>query len=392
MLLFEEKSSTNFNLSKLSEFVHKEELQKLLNILHTKSEFFVLLSGYAGCGKTTILQKLYQEITSQGKKVIFVSAWMINYNDNKFQTSSLNLEDAIIIVDGIDESPSSNHILTFLKRFKKVYVSVRNPTSHSTVFSHNLTIESNCFTDHIEVNTLSLNSLYKLRFEQYIRELKLYDDKVTVNNLNEQFGNFTSKDVIPDINHFIDNNDLLYDTIVKLGPEGTQGYKLGEGVFLNSPELFMSDKPDMVIPPEIVTDFTSLLSRVAQNPSIIHKCTHREFEELVCELLDKKGYKVNLTQPTRDGGKDIIVVENDLLGAFLIYVECKKFAPNNPVGVSLVRELYGTVSADRATAGLLVTTSYFTEDAIKFKNQVKHQLELMDYVRLISEIQKSFKS
>lgn len=73
---------------------------------------------------------------------------------------------------------------------------------------------------------------------------------------------------------------------------------------------------------------------------------------------------------------------------FLIYVECKQYAPDRPVGVNLVRELYGTISADEATAGLLITSSYFSKDAINFKNKVKHRLNLMDYVQLISEIQK----
>lgn len=66
----------------------------------------------------------------------------------------------------------------------------------------------------------------------------------------------------------------------------------------------------------------------------------------------------------------------------------QKYAPDRPVGVNLVRELYGTISADKATAGLLITTSYFSQDAINFKNQVSHQLSLIDYVKLISEIQK----
>ena len=121
---------------------------------------------------------------------------------------------------------------------------------------------------------------------------------------------------------------------------------------------------------------------------MIRTCSPCEFEEVVCEMLDKKGYKVNLTNQTRDGGKDIIIVENNILGSFLIYVECKHYSPDHPIGVKLVRELYGTISADNATAGLLITSSYFSKDAINFKNTVKNRISLMDYVQLISEIQK----
>jgi hypothetical protein len=50
--------------------------------------------------------------------------------------------------------------------------------------------------------------------------------------------------------------------------------------------------------------------------------------------------------------------------------------------VKLVRELYGTVTADRATAGLLVTTSYFSRQAIEFVENIPHQLSLKDYMDL----------
>jgi restriction system protein len=47
-----------------------------------------------------------------------------------------------------------------------------------------------------------------------------------------------------------------------------------------------------------------------------------------------------------------------------------------------VRELYGTISADRATAGLLVTTSYFSKAATDFVENVRNQLSLKGYLEL----------
>lgn len=131
---------------------------------------------------------------------------------------------------------------------------------------------------------------------------------------------------------------------------------------------------------EVVND--SLIERVNNNPGLIYQMTPRNFEELVAELLEREGFKVNLTKQTRDGGKDIFVAQKNHLGNFLYYVECKQYAPENPVGVNLVRELYGTISADRATAGLLVTSSYFTKDAISFTQNIQHQLSLKGYLDL----------
>ena len=105
----------------------------------------------------------------------------------------------------------------------------------------------------------------------------------------------------------------------------------------------------------------------------------RQFEEVVAELFDKEGYQVTITQATRDGGKDLIILEQKRIGNFIIYVECKNYGTSYPIGVRIVRELYGAVTADRATAGVLVTSSYFSTPAKKFTEKVKSQLSLIDY-------------
>jgi restriction endonuclease Mrr len=117
----------------------------------------------------------------------------------------------------------------------------------------------------------------------------------------------------------------------------------------------------------------------------------RQFEELVAELLSKEGFEVNLTKVTRDGGKDIFIAHNNRIGDFLYYIECKRYGIGNPIGVNLVRELYGTVSHDRATAGMLVTTSYFSPDALDFVRKIKHQISLKDYIMLQDWINSVFK-
>ena len=146
-----------------------------------------------------------------------------------------------------------------------------------------------------------------------------------------------------------------------------------------------------VVPPkEIIRNVTvvdnSLLRKVKENPKILFNFSPREFEEMVCELLDKQGYNVKLTKQTRDGGKDIIVVKKSILGEFCIYVECKRYDTSRPISVSLVRELYGTIMGDNVTAGMIVTTSYFTKDAKEYTEQIKHRMALKDYNDLVQEL------
>jgi hypothetical protein len=126
----------------------------------------------------------------------------------------------------------------------------------------------------------------------------------------------------------------------------------------------------------------TLIAQLAAHPGDLH-CLHpRRFEELVAELLARQGLEARLTPPSRDGGRDVIARQRSPLGHHLYYVECKRYAPDRPVGVGLVRALYGVVEADRATAGLLVTTSHFTRGALQFTDQLRNRLALKDYEAL----------
>lgn len=80
------------------------------------------------------------------------------------------------------------------------------------------------------------------------------------------------------------------------------------------------------------------------------------------------------------------ILNNSISGDMVIYAECKKRAPKYPVSVGLVRQLYGTIEADRATAGIMVTTSYFSDDARRFQQKVSGRMNLIDYSELMKQI------
>lgn len=207
----------------------------------------------------------------------------------------------------------------------------------------------------------------------------------------------TQEELEPFINSFDEvNNRHWSDTVAEILKKREQAkndklksthiYRLGDGFV----DVLLPPKEIVVPPKEITLSLIevnkSLLSKIKENEQLIEKLTPREFEELVCEILDKNGLSVCLTKQTCDGGKDIIVCENKLIGNFLTYVECKKYRRDRPVSVSIVRELYGTVMADNVTAGLLVTTSYFSEDAEEFTKKVKNRMSLIDYNGLFDVI------
>lgn len=150
----------------------------------------------------------------------------------------------------------------------------------------------------------------------------------------------------------------------------------------NQTQFIKSDPPSLEIISDIRIINNLIIDKVKWNPNDIHKLTPREFEQLAAELLEKQGYKVTLTQQTKDGGKDLIIIQKGIIGNFLIYAECKKYAPDNHIGVNLVRQLYGTVMADNATAGLMITSSYFSKDSYDFISTIKHRMNLVDFNNL----------
>lgn len=131
---------------------------------------------------------------------------------------------------------------------------------------------------------------------------------------------------------------------------------------------------------DVVTVSDELLRRLHANPRLLHDLSPRGFEELVAELLGRLEYEVTLTPASKGGGKDIYAAKKDHLGTFLFIVECKKHAPDHPVGVGLVRQLNGVVQAEQATAGILATTSFFTRGAKEFQRLVSYQISLKDYL------------
>ena len=104
--------------------------------------------------------------------------------------------------------------------------------------------------------------------------------------------------------------------------------------------------------------------------SKVKVCTPAFFENLVVELLVKMGYGGTIkeagkaTRLTSDGGIDGIIKE-DKLGLDLIYIQAKRW-DNQSVGRPDIQSFVGALDGQRATKGVFITTSKFTETAIEY--------------------------
>lgn len=101
-----------------------------------------------------------------------------------------------------------------------------------------------------------------------------------------------------------------------------------------------------------------------------------DFENLIRELFEQAfaetGGEVKVTQASRDGGIDAVIFDPDPLRGGKIVVQAKRYT--NVVGVSAVRDLYGTLLNEGANKGILVTTSDYGPDAYKFAEDKPIQL------------------
>lgn len=109
---------------------------------------------------------------------------------------------------------------------------------------------------------------------------------------------------------------------------------------------------------------SELVTAVAasDSPSALSQMTWREFEALVHEAFVLRGYTVRrLGGDGPDGGVDLVLER----GAEKTLVQCKQWRAQK-VGVTVLRELYGVMAAQGASAGIVVTSGSFSRDAIDF--------------------------
>ncbi|MCB2141462.1 DUF2034 domain-containing protein [bacterium] len=98
------------------------------------------------------------------------------------------------------------------------------------------------------------------------------------------------------------------------------------------------------------------------NIASIRELSWKEFEELLGEAYRRKGYIVRENHiPGPDGGIDLFLEK----GTRRHLVQCKQWR-NRKVGVKIVREMFGVMTAERADSVIVVSSGDFTQDAIKF--------------------------
>jgi hypothetical protein len=103
-------------------------------------------------------------------------------------------------------------------------------------------------------------------------------------------------------------------------------------------------------------------------PGTLSQISPEEFEELTADLYKAMGFAAQRTKQSRDGGIDVIAIRDLALGRDKLAIQCKHQL--KPVGRPELQKLLGVISSDGSfSAGVIVTTSTFSADAIRFAAQ-----------------------
>lgn len=116
-----------------------------------------------------------------------------------------------------------------------------------------------------------------------------------------------------------------------------------------------------------------VLADLESRPNLMD-LTPFEFEQLVGNLFTKMGLESKQTRASRDGGVDVVAYDVRPVIGGKVVIQAKRY--RHTVGVSAVRDLFGTMNHEGANKGILVTTSTYGPDAYDFiKNK---PIELVD--------------
>ena len=104
-----------------------------------------------------------------------------------------------------------------------------------------------------------------------------------------------------------------------------------------------------------------------------------EFSRLVAQLLEKSGWKMELTQGSKGGGIDVVAaMEDSEAGLIKSLRQPKKFHPSNKVQINVVRELSAIRDDQKATKGMIVTTSSLSKGARNWIRRDEYRLRYKD--------------
>jgi restriction system protein len=150
----------------------------------------------------------------------------------------------------------------------------------------------------------------------------------------------------------------------------------------------VSKSPSELVPVRPILEFDMVDPRFVQESDVLGQLDERpnlmelspkDFESLITNLFEKMGLETRQTQASRDGGVDCVAYDPRPIFGGKVVIQAKRY--KHTVGVSAVRDLFGTMQNEGASKGILVTTSGYGRSSFDFA--AEKPLELLSGSHLL---------
>ncbi len=132
-----------------------------------------------------------------------------------------------------------------------------------------------------------------------------------------------------------------------------------------------------MVDPRFIAEIDTL-GELDDRPNLM-ELTPQQFESLIQNLFEKIGLDTRQTRPSRDGGVDCVAYNTDPILGGKVVIQAKRY--KHTVGVSAVRDLFGTLQNEGASKGILITTSGYGKASFDFAQG--KPIELFDGTHLL---------
>jgi hypothetical protein len=131
-----------------------------------------------------------------------------------------------------------------------------------------------------------------------------------------------------------------------------------------------------LVQPDFSDLYEEVYTRFHKSPDDLYHLDPRKFEVLLDGIFRNNGYQTQLGSGRSDGGIDLRLYSNDVIGEVVTLVQAKRYATSNPIDLQAVQALSAVVEDERANQGLFVTTSRYLPCAQRFAARQNKRIKL----------------
>ena len=131
---------------------------------------------------------------------------------------------------------------------------------------------------------------------------------------------------------------------------------------------------------------------VSANPAALDHLEWRDLERMMARVMEGLGFEVTLTPPSKDGGKDLILICNVTSGEESYICELKHWRSGKRVGKQSVSDFMHVIVSEKRAGGLFLSPSGYAADSfeglievnrlrLRFGDRTKITLLAQTYIR-----------